>query len=249
MPALKILRLGLSDDSYGSLPDVERSWSLAERDLERLTGEPCETVRMANWPTGRQADEVDAEIERIRPDLVFVCAVAYWVSYPSTPLRLRRMAFPGANRMARLGFWAANKPAIADRSAFHLARRMLARADASAFPFTPEVVLDRMDRLIRTVLRHETVILAVRGPIPLRIAGSAALRAECERRRAVLDSGLAARCEKLHVAYRSFTACDVHPRNELLGDRVHVNSLGHRRRAREEFELMSRAWRARSGDQ
>lgn len=242
---MKILRLGLSDDTYGSLPDSERSWFLASRSLEEVTGEPWETVLAANWPTARQPDEVENLIAEQRPNLVLFCAVAYWVSYPSVPLRLRRKSFPGSRQVARLGFWAANQRLVADRAAFHAARRLLTSSAEGAFYFEPAAALERSERLIRTILRHEDVALAVRGPLPLTIPGSAAIQSACEQRRAEFDAGLRALCASLHVAYHGYAAGDRHARDELLGDRIHVNARGHARRARDEFDVMARAWQSR----
>ncbi len=78
---MKVLRLGLSDDTYGTLADAERSWFLAERAMENLTGEPWETIHAPNWPSSNQADDVDAEIERSQPNMVVLCAATFWVAY------------------------------------------------------------------------------------------------------------------------------------------------------------------------
>ena len=245
MALVRILRLGLSDDTYGSLPDSARSWFLAARSLEEETGEPWETVLTENWPTARQPDEVERQITELKPNLVLFCAAAYWVSYPSVPLRLRRKSFPGARQVSRLGFWAANQGWAADRAAFHAARRLLTSPAAGAFYFEPAAALERSERLIRTILRPEEVVLAVRGPLPLTIAGSAAIQSACEQRRAAFDAGLRALCSSLHVAYHGYAPGDRHPRDELLADRIHVNARGHARRTEVEARLMATAWQSR----
>lgn len=94
---------------------------------------------------------------------------------------------------------------MADRAAFHFARGMLTRSGVAAFHFEPSVALERTEQLIRTILRHESVVLAVRGPLPFAISGSPALRQECERRRATFDTGLANLCESLHITYQGFS--------------------------------------------
>lgn len=243
---MKVLRLGLSDDTYGTLADAERSWFLAERAMENLTGESWETIHAPNWPSAHHADDVDAEIERSQPNMVVLCAATFWVAYPSLPLGLRRRSFPGSRQLARLGWWSARKPLMADRAAFHFARGMLTRSGVAAFHFEPSVALERTERLIHTILRHESVVLAVRGPLPFAISGSPALRQECERRRATFDTGLANLCESLHITYQGFSLADMHPRTELFGDRVHVNALGHQRRAEVESALMIAAWQGQT---
>lgn len=243
--SLRILRLGLSDDTYGSLDEPLRSWSLAAITLEERTGEHWETVLAPNWPGERQAAELEDAITRLEPQLVLLCGAAYWVSYPSIPLRIRRKSFPGAKQLSRFGFWSARQHLIADRAMVHAARHLFASAQATGFYFEPQQAAERMERAIRTVLRHEHIALAVRGPLPLTISGPVALQTECERRRAAFDSALGALCDSLHVAYRGFSLADRHPRDELLGDRIHVNAKGHARRAAIEAGVMLRAWDAR----
>lgn len=242
---MKILRLGISDDTYGDLPLAQRSWKLAEGRMADATGLPWETRLAASWPASGLAEATEVSINEFRPDLVLLCCAAYWVSYPSVPLRLRRSGLPGSNRAARLGLWAASVPAIGHTAVFRLARNALTRANAAGFYFEPATALERIERVIRTVLRHEDIALAVRGPLPLAIPGSAAVAAECERRRAEFDAGLVSFCDSLHVAYYGFGPGATHPASELLSDRIHVTGAGHARRAPVEFEVMLRAWNAR----
>lgn len=237
----KILRFGISDDAHGALPSEERSWSLAARRLEERTGEPWATVLDRAWPSSSWAADTEERILEAQPDLVLILCAAFWVSYPSAPLKVRRSRIPGGRALAAVGFWAASKPVLTNRGLFHLARRMVTGEASSAFFFDPEVALSRTEQAIRAVLRHEEVALAVRGPLPLTISASASLRDTCERRRAAFDSGLANLCESLHVEYAGFKPTDAHPPDELAGDRIHVNAQGHARRADNEFELMLRA--------
>ncbi len=248
---MKILRYGISDDVHGDIPRGQRSWQVAQERLATETGQPWETVLKRSWPSSGWAEDVERDIEDERPDLIALFCAAFWVSYPSSPLKVHRSRFPGSAQIARFGFWAASKPALADRGLFHLGRRIVTGESTAAFFVEPETAIARTEKVIRTVLRHEDIALAVRGPLPLNIPGSAAFRAVCEARRAALDTGLAELCRTLHVEYAGFAASDTHPPDELLGDRVHVNVKGHAKRADHEFDVMSRAWKAHtrgSGD-
>jgi hypothetical protein len=244
---MKVLRFGISDDAHGDLPHAARSWHLAARRLEEATGEQWHTVMRRSWPARSFSRDVEEAIEEEEPDMVMMMCAAFWVSYPSTPLRIHRSGIAGSRQIARFGFWAASRPALAHRRLFHLGRRMLATSATAEFHFDPDWALQRVEEALRAVLRHEEIAVAVRGPLPLSIQGPAAMRALCERRRAQFNDGLERLCRTLHVEYASFGPDDRHPADELAGDRIHVNARGHARRAEVEFDVMLRAWRRHAG--
>ncbi len=246
---MKILRFGISDDDYGDLPTEQRSWHLAQERLSHETGLPWETVIASGWPSRGFAAEVERRLEGEQPDLVFFACAAFWVSYPSAPLVVQRSRLPLRKQLARAGFWAASKPFIGDRALFHRVRAAAVTAVARAFYFEPERALAHLEPAVRAAVRREHLAVAVRGPLPLNVPGGPSLRAEAEVRRARFDALLVELCRTLHVAYTGFAAGETHPREELLGDRIHVNAAGHARRAPAEAELMVRAWRAASGDE
>lgn len=246
---MKILRFGLSDDSYGDLPLEQRSWHISQQQLAEASGAPWETVLEDGRPASSLPGLVERRVAEVQPEMVVFCCPAFWVSYPSAPLLVLRSRIPFAKTVARAGFWAASKPAVANRAIFHAGRRVAAAGATTAFFFEPEQALSRYEEAFRAVLRHEHTAIAVRGPLPLRIHAKKALREVCEGRRATLDAGLAAICSKLHIEYRGFGGGATHPDEELLGDRIHVNAAGHARRAIDESEVMVRAWRALSGNQ
>ena len=59
---MKVLRYGISDDEFGELPAEQRSWHLAARRLEELTGQPWETVIKRSWPGSAWSEEVERDI-------------------------------------------------------------------------------------------------------------------------------------------------------------------------------------------
>jgi hypothetical protein len=158
---VKILRLGISDDTYGGLPQEARSWHLTATKLAEQTGQPCETALEQAWPYATWAETVERRIDEENPDLTLLCCAAFWVSYPSAPLMVHRSPLPMARTLARAGFWAASKPLIADRQLFHLGRKAFIREANVAFFFDPAKALKSVEAVVRTVLRHEQVALAV----------------------------------------------------------------------------------------
>lgn len=241
---MKVLRLGFSDDTYGDIPPEWRSWYIGAQKLAAETAEPWDTALEPAWPSRAWPEAIDRRIAEENPDLILLSCAGFWVSYPSAPLRMHRSKLPMGEKVARAGFWIGSKPVIADRKVFHLARRALIRPANVAFYFTPEKAFDSVERAIRTVLQHEKIALAVRGPLPINIAGPAGLRELCESRRLAFHNSNATLCDTLHVEYLGFEPHEKDAEDELAGDRLHVNARGHAARAGRESDLLIRAWRA-----
>ncbi len=241
---MKVLRLGISDDAFGEIPDEQRSWYLAGKELSERTGEPVETILKRSWPNEEMTARVERWIEEEEPSVVLFCAAAFWVSYPSAPLMVQRSKVPFARQLSGVGIKLAGNARIAHNAAFRTARRAMVTAAGGAFYFEPDQAAAMVEEWIRRATRKEDLALAVRGPLPLRIAGPTGLRDACERRRFALDSALADVCRSLHVAYMGFSGDALPKPGHLLGDGIHVNAAGHAWRAKDEAEVMWRAWEA-----
>ncbi len=241
---MKVLRLGISDDGFGDVPDEQRSWYLAGAELAERTGEPVETILKRSWPDEKMADRVERWIEEDEPSVVLFCAAAFWVSYPSAPLMVQRSKVPFARQLSDVGLKLAGNARIAHNGAFRTARRAVVTTAGGAFYFEPEHAAAMVEQWIRRAIRKEDLAVAVRGPLPLRIGGPRGLRETCERRRSALDSALAEVCRSLHVAYVGFAADALPDPAHLLGDGIHVNADGHAWRTKDEFDVMWRAWQA-----
>ena len=241
---MRVLRLGISDDVFGTLRDEERSWHLAGDDLSKRIGEPVETILKRSWPDAKMTGRVERWIEEEDPGLVLFCAAAFWVSYPSAPLLVQRTPIPFARQVAGVGIRMAGNARIAHNALFRTARRAIVSSIGGAFYFEPEHAAEMVEEWVRRAIRHEELAVAVRGPLPLRIRGPKSLRDEAERRRAALDANLAAMCVRLHVAYVGFGPGDFAEEAHLLGDGIHVNAAGHAARAPSETDVMWRAWTA-----
>lgn len=239
---MKLLRLGLSDDRYGDLETSARSWHIAQTRLEEASGEPWETVFGPSWPYPDWAERLESSLDEHSPDMVMVCCAAYWVAYPSAPLKASRSRIPLGGRLGGVARDLARRPVFGDRALVHAARRLVLGSAGGAFHREPVEASKSVESALRVILQREEIAVAVRGPLPFRVDGSRKLIAVCEARRSAFNDSLAAVCSRLHVEYLPYGPQDVHPMTELLGDRIHVNEAGHKRRADQEFGVMERAW-------
>ncbi len=185
---------------------------------------------------------MDGWLDRYRPDVLFLRASAYWCSYESLPLRLERRIPLAGHLLARAGTrtgesrWADSRP-------FQLARRTLVRTFGGDVHFEPGAVTEILEQVFRRAARHESLVMAVRGPgFPRDVTESVGGALRAGRRNNALDHALAAMCERLHVAYAR------HPqefeRAQLGADRFHTNEAGQQVQGEVEGNLIARAWTA-----
>lgn len=223
---VRILRLTNSSDIQASIPPGQRASAVCDRLIEQLIGEPVETTVRVFWPTPQLPEIVDGWLDRYRPDVLFLRASAYWCSYESLPLRLERRIPLAGHLLARAGTrtgesrWADSRP-------FQLARRTLVRTFGGDVHFEPGAVTEILEQVFRRAARHESLVMAVRGPgFPRDVTESVGGGHRAGRRNDALDHALAAMCERLHVAYAR------HPqefeRAQLGADRFHTNEAGQR---------------------
>ncbi len=199
---MKILRLTNSNDVLEGA-STNRPVLIA-RALEAHFGEPVETVLRTPWPNQRMPAVVESWVDRERPDVVFLGVVNYWFNYPSVPLRLRRLFGPLGDRLARLGFRAAENRIIGPSLPFRLGRKALLRTIGGDYHFEPEDIVSVIEATARRILRNEGVILVVWGPHGRAdwSETTGQRRAALRRQQQVVD-GLTRLCAELHVAYHS----------------------------------------------
>ena len=104
-----------------------------------------------------------------------------------------------------------------------------------------------MEACIRTILAHEDVALAVRGPrIAFSADGTKKTRRWAEVRRSSVDRQIAELCKRLHVEYAGYEVGDSHLEapETFQGDLVHGTEAAHASQGRVEGEAMLRAWQA-----
>jgi hypothetical protein len=241
---VKVLRLTNSNDVLASLAPSLLASEVAARVISDRCGEPVETVSRVIWPGDELPAIVERWIARYEPDIVFLRAASFWVTYESVPLRIQR-------RMGRVGRWLAviglglgGNPRVASSPLFRAVRRASVRVIGGDPHFTPEEATRHVAETLRVILAHESVIPVVRGPGHTHNAGgdpAGLLRAHA--RNDAFDAQLAALCATLHVAYASARATADNPAF-LQADELHDNPEGQRVFGELEGQAIAAAWLA-----
>jgi hypothetical protein len=241
---VRILRLTNSNDQLTDIPEGERGAAIAERVAAELTGQQIETVARTAWPGSELPNIVERWLVTYQPDVVFIRIPAYWICYESVPLRIQR-------RLGRLGTWpgrigrkVGGNPTFASSRIAKAGRKLLLRTIGGDTYFTPQQVNDRIEAVLRTVIKNESIVAAVRGPgHSINSPGTARGLARAVRRSEELDRLLAATCARLHVAYAS--ARDIgHSDAHLRSDELHDGPEGQRLYGEVEGRLIAEAWLA-----
>jgi hypothetical protein len=248
VPDMKVLRLTNSNDVLEGAT-TNRPRLLAEK-LEAHFGEPVEMVVKTPWPNERMPDIVEKWVEREQPDVVWLSLVNYWISYPSVPLRLRRLLGPPGDWLARLGFRAAESQVIGPTRPFRVLRNALLRTVGGDYHFEPEEIAERVEATARRILRREGVTLVIWGP-----HGRASWAVTGRQRRRALErqARLVAAIQRLaadlHIAYHA-SAAPVHLTGEtpeFAADKFHFSERYGVESAEEQFEMLRQAIEAERG--
>ncbi|MEX0783617.1 MAG: hypothetical protein WD557_13315 [Dehalococcoidia bacterium] len=237
---MKLLRLGNSNDTTESVPEELKSSAVANAILEAASGEPVELVTRMMWPSEQIPGLVEKWLREYEPDLVLVVINAFWFTYESVPAKLKRRLGPMGRSASRAGIRLGEVEMFARNRAWQAARRQLVRTVGGDPHFTPAQVAERMDAVLRVVLAHEHMGVALRGSMTsfdMAIGGAPARRSEA--RFVDVSRRLSEVCTRLHVPY---SGQDVPQATELQGDSIHATAQTHRRRGEIEGELLVRAW-------
>lgn len=241
---MRVLRIGSSLDSAGSLPAGTRAREIAARMLEEACGEPVETVVKVGWPTSAMPGHVARWLDEIEPDLVCLCVSAYWVETETVQVRLAKLGRLG--RMAARAIEPATTGSAATKTAAFQAARRLARATVGASPnFQPLPVAEVLLECVRVVVRREGPAVGVAGTVfsPDSTATKAARRRAAQRR-AMLVTALTPRLDELRVPYRlpahaPFAFDPAYRTSDL----VHFNERGHAIMGEIDGSVMVAAWK------
>lgn len=240
---MRYLRFGSSNDGRVEVPAELRRAAIVEQRLSEALGEPVESMVRQAWPDERLPGLVARWMDEFQPDLVLLPVGSFSFNYESVPLKLERVLGPLGRPIARIGWKAAETPAIAHRGAFHAARRLAQRTIGGATYFEPEYVLDVMARCIRTIVQHEQAIVVVKGSRGSRdLSVSDRARRRSEERRLAMHRGLQALCSELHVDYFGtetprYLEADAGP-GSMIGDRFHYDTAGHRSSADRQLAML-----------
>jgi hypothetical protein len=225
------LLLGNSNDS-GQWMDGKKRHELVRDRLAELYGEPVEVIPRNIWPRESLADVVDGWIEQYHPDVIYLTMAAYWFSYRSVPLRVKRLMGALGERAGDAGFRVAESPRWAYNRAFRAARAALQSTIGGDTHFTTDEVIDRMQAVIRRCIRHEGLTLAIQGADG-RTAYSRSRRgrARDEARRQRVHAAMKAFCAEHHVVYENsetpLWATDRTLAKNRVGDGLHANAEWH----------------------
>ena len=225
------------------VPPEERSSWLSAQVLAEATGEQPEMVVRSIWPTAGLAARIDEWLDEYQPDLVFVAVNAFWFTYASVPLRMKRVLGRPGEAISGVGRRMAANPKFSERRLFHVTRRWLLRTVGGDMHFTPEHVLEVVEASLRRIVAREDVVVVVRGPLAshgVDIGGRTQRRSDAAWRR--VDRRLRDLCASLHVEYGGIES-PADTRGSLSSaDMVHPDADGHRYRAEMEGSLMVRGW-------
>jgi hypothetical protein len=248
---VKVLRLGTSADTYPGIPEERRAPALIEAMFEQATGEPLENVLRILHPTAASPTMLEAWLAELQPDAVFIWVNPFWYAYESAPLRLRRGGGAVGRFAGRVAMRASKKKWIANRRAFHVARRFAQRGLGTAYYYEPEEVLAVMEAWLHVILRRETVIPMVLGPwFCVGYEPDSARLARAEVRRLEVNRRLAELCQRLHVICVAPAIEDDLPigRDYVEPDLMHPTAAAHAWFAERQAPMHIAAWQELRGE-
>jgi hypothetical protein len=237
---MKVLRLGNSNDTTASVPEELKSPAAANAILAAASGEPVDMLTRMMWPSEQIPGLVEKWLREYEPDLVLVIINAFWFTYESVPAKLKRMLGPVGPRASRAGIRLGEVEMLARNPAWQAARRQLVRTVGGDTHFTPAQVAERIEAVLRVVLAHEHIGVALRGSMTsfdMAIGGAPARRSEARFRE--VHRRLSEVCTRLHVPYSGQSTPQP---TELQADSIHATAETHRRRGEVEGGLLVRAW-------
>lgn len=229
---MKVLLLGNSNDGGSWIGEGRKRHEIVAEQLEQLTGQRVDVVTKSTWPNPGLAKVVESWVEQHQPDVVYLTMLAYWFQYRSVPLRIWRLLGPLGPKVSDAGFRFAESPRWAHNAAFRAIRRSLQRTIGGDTHFTPDEVVDRITEVIRALLRHEGLVVAIQGADGRTdYAFSRRGRNRNEQRRRYVDSRMRAWCREHHVTYENSDSAvfEIDPvlAKNRVGDGLHANATWH----------------------
>lgn len=233
---MKVLLLGNSNDAGSWIGEGKKRHEIVGERLAELHGEPVTVVSKSIWPREGLPRVVDGWVAEHEPDVVYLTVLSYWFQYRSVPLRVRRLLGRFGTRVSDAGFRVAESPRWAHNAVFRQTRRLLQRTIGGDTHFTPDEVVERVTDVLRTLLQHEGLVLAIQGADGRTdYAFSKRGRANNERRRLYVDSRLRAWCKEHHVTYENTPEAafrlDLTLASNRVGDGLHANAQWHQHSA------------------
>jgi hypothetical protein len=247
---MKLLWLGTSNDRYGEMPEEARAYRVAAGVLAEAAGEAVEVILKRAWPSPELPGIVESWMKRYQPDAAWLQVNNFSFCYESVPLKIERKLGRLGKPVAGAGVKASKVPWVASNAAFRGARRAAQLTIGGVTNFEPEDVIASIGETIRVIIRHEGVVLGVRGPTnqvhyyPSRRAAERA-----ERRRQQVHTAIRAICRELHVEYVGLDRPGyVAGKVPTLADQVHQDVEAQRLAGLTEGKALASAWQAARGE-
>ena len=242
---MRILRLTNSDDFTRDVAENDRGYQLVAAAMKDATGEDVETIVKVIWPADDLPDIVERWVTEYRPDIVFLKVNSYWYTYESVPLKLRRRFGRIGQAAGDAGQRATEIHWLARTRAFKKARALALSTIGGETHFSVDYVIKTVEAVSRRVLRHEDVILVVRGSRGGSERPDLPKKVEA-RRHARRDEGrerLRALCAQLNVPLLMGNNRRKFDPAKRGSDGFHSNARGHADVGNFEAEGLVRIWR------
>ena len=168
---MRLLFLGNSDDLNPETPEERRAPHLCAQFLSEATGQPCDVIARAIWPSPDLPDLIDRWLDRYEPDLVLFKITWFWYGYESVPIRIERVLGRLGRPIAAVGLRAAATPTVGHSRPFKFGRRMAHRLIGGDSPFTPKQVIEITELCLRRIIAREGTIVVAKGTATYDLAG------------------------------------------------------------------------------
>ena len=132
-------------------------------ELESFLGRPIALVIKPIWPEETLPGIIERWMDREKPDIVWLNVAAYWMSYESSPKRVRRWFGRAGDRAAALGERAGQSTWLAERRTYRGLRKLTQAMIGGDPCISTDGVIERVTRCARVILRGERCPAANRG--------------------------------------------------------------------------------------
>ncbi len=232
---MRVLYLGTSDDRGPAIEGTAATPEIVETMLSTSLATSVELIVKEAWPNENLPAVLERWVAEVDPDLIVICVNGYWFSYTSVPQKLRRVFVRAGSGVANTGLRLADVPWFAHNVLFRTARRLVTAAVGGDTFFSGREVVERIEECVKTSIRREGTIVAVRGAEGQSpYAETARSRDGKELRRTAVNNALAEMCRKHHIKFvaRQEPVWRSHAGElEFTGDGIHKGASTLRMRA------------------
>lgn len=246
---MKLLFLGNSSDTGAWIDESSRRVSIMHERLKADLAVDAEILAKNCWPNERMVSLVQRWMDEFEPDFVFLNIAAYSFTYESSPLKVRRILGKMGEPIGDAGMRLAESKRWSHNAAFRMLRQIGQASFGGDTHVSAEDAATRYSELIRSILRKEGVVLAVKGPGGRRNPGLTRRQARRhEARRQVVHQQIRQLTSQLRVPYLGSAEprwkTNPTPRHTTVGDGLHSNEAGHLVLVDESYPFIRDTWAA-----